>query len=105
MHITAVQVPSEGSGGEASVEGGVWRSPWTEQIQADWLRQFVDIALSKPFVESVSWQNLIDHKRQTVPHGGLLRPDLAPKAAYNLLMDVRSEVQGKGKRNGRSVSA
>lgn len=104
LHITAVQVPSEGSGGETSDEGGVWRSPWTEQVQADWLRQFVDIALSKPFVESVSWQSLVDNKQQAVPHGGLLRADLVPKVAYNILMDVRSEVQGKGKRNGRSVS-
>ena len=112
LHVTAVEVPSDvrvsGAGGDASVaalDGGVWRSPWSEQIQADWLRQFADIALSKPFVESISWRCLSDHQRQTVPNGGLLRSDLAPKPAYKLMTDLRANVHGKNKSAGRSAPA
>lgn len=101
LHITGVQVPSDTTaarpetGGEAlALDGGTWHGPWTEDIQADWLRRFIELALSKPFVETVSWQGLADHSRQEVPHGGLLRADLAPKAAYKQLLTLHSELLG-----------
>jgi hypothetical protein len=102
LHITAVQVPSETTtpgahqeGGEpGAINGGVWREPWTEQVQSEWLREFLPIALSKPFVESVSWHGLTDHGGQSVPHGGLLRPNLEPKAAYEQLIETRALLLG-----------
>ncbi|MBI4580130.1 MAG: endo-1,4-beta-xylanase [Planctomycetes bacterium] len=101
LHITGVQVPSDttvartDTGGDGpTLAGGTWHQPWNEDIQAEWLRRFVEIALSKPFVETVSWQSLADHSRQEVPHGGLLRADLAPKAAYRQLLTLRSELLG-----------
>ncbi len=106
LHITAVQVPSDTTvvKGDAAdglpLDGGMWRQPWTEQIQAEWLRRFVEIALSKPFVETVSWHSLADHPRQDVPHGGLLRADHAPKAAYKQLLTLRSELLGTPPRGG-----
>ncbi len=112
MHITGVQVPSDTtslkaeSGGEATaLEGGAWHSPWTEDIQAEWLQRFVETALSKPFVESVSWHGLADHAKQEVPHGGLLRADLAPKAAYRQLLSMRAELLGPpSKVSGETVA-
>jgi hypothetical protein len=89
LHVTAVQVPSASSG---DVDAGHWREPWSEQIQADWLAQFVEVALSKPFVESVSWHCLTDTTDQLIPHGGLLSADLTPKKAYERLVDMRSEI-------------
>ncbi len=108
LHITGVQVPSDTTvarsdsfeaqdktGGEGPIlDGGTWHQPWNEEVQAEWLRRFVEVALSKPFVETVSWQSLADHSRQEVPHGGLLRADLAPKAAYRQLLTLRSELLG-----------
>lgn len=109
LHITAVQVPSgnptakdeAGINAVSPVEGGHWHEPWSEQIQSEWLRQFLEIALSKPFVETVSWHSLADNSTQTVPCGGLLRSDLVPKAAYNQLMKTRSEILGDGKKSER----
>ena len=107
LHITAVQVPSNsvvtpegaGAGEGQGTEGGLWRRPWSEETQSEWLHQFYAIALSKPFVETVSWHTLADHAGQTVPHGGLLRSDLTPKAAYNRLVETRSEIRGGGSKN------
>lgn len=107
LHITAVQVPSDPPAARAetlaeggSGDGGAWRGPWTEEIQAQWLRRFVEVAMSKPFVESISWHGLADHARQEVPHGGLLRADHTPKAAYKQLLTLRNELLGVPLRAG-----
>jgi hypothetical protein len=111
LHITAAQVPSDvnlpkldGAGEEASLEGGMWRGPWTEQLQAEWLRRFIEVALSKPFVETVSWHCLADHPKQAVPNGGMLRADLTPKAAYKQLLTTRSELLGAPQRAGSDAA-
>jgi hypothetical protein len=104
LHVTGVQVPSdtairtsgESTEGAQDLDGGEWHEPWNEQVQADWLRQFLEIALSKSFVETVSWHGLVDHGQQKVPHGGLLHGDLTPKAAYRELLSIRNELWGGG---------
>jgi len=104
VHVTAVQVPSapiaarNDAGEGAPTGGGMWRGPWSEQIQADWLRRFLEVALSKPYIESVSWNGLNDHSRLEVPGGGLVRSDLAPKASYKQLLALRSEWFGQSPR-------
>ncbi len=94
LHVTAVQVPSktQTSRDKSTASGGLWHKPWDEQTQSDWLQQFSAIALSKPFVESVSWHTLADHTGMKVPFGGLLRSDLAAKPAYNGLVKLRSKL-------------
>ena len=101
LHITAVQVPSEASadkndawGGELSVnDGGAWRGEWSEELQSQWLRGFYEIAFSKPFVDTVTWRDLCDTEGHYLPHGGLLRPDLTPKPAYQELLAFREEIK------------
>jgi hypothetical protein len=100
VHITAVQVPSHHAadptdawGGMLDPRlGGLWHEAWSESLQADWLRAFYRIALSKPFVESVSWRDLADVPGHFLPYGGLLRGDLSPKPAYEALLEVRTEL-------------
>lgn len=107
LHITAVQVPSasaspgKGAPGQEPLptSGGSWHGPWSEEIQSDWLAGFMEVALSKPFVDSVSWHELADHPNQLMPHGGLMRSDLAPKAAYNELVKMRAELLGAGRQS------
>ncbi len=107
LHITAVQVPSActqagtgaGDGRRLATTGGSWHGPWSEQIQSEWLVEFLEIALSKSFVDSVSWHELADHPNQLMPHGGLLRSDLVPKAAYHELVRMRAELLGGGRPN------
>ncbi len=111
LHITAVQVPSDTSAGKgdaagegSSSDGGSWRQPWNEQVQAEWLQRFTETALSRPFVETISWHSLADHVRQEVPHGGLLRADLAPKAAYKQLLSLRADLLGGAQRAPTEVA-
>lgn len=93
LHITAVQVPSATPANGDGGNGGYWREPWNENIQAHWIKDFYTIALSKPFVESVTWADLADRSDPAaVPAGGLLAADLRPKAGYKLLKQYRAEL-------------
>jgi len=102
LHVTAVQAPSDVTperddawGGEKDPrDGGAWNDDWSETVQAEWLQAFYEIALSKPFVESVSWSSLADGPGRIIPHGGLLRRDLVPKPAFDRILKLRSEGLG-----------
>lgn len=87
IHVTAVQIPSHSTAG-----GGTWGEEWTEAVQSRWLREFYSIALSKPFVETVSWRNLVDGAGRGLPTGGLVQADLSPKPAYDELAALRKEI-------------
>jgi hypothetical protein len=114
LHVTGVEVPSQSGAREGDADpalgvAGYWHAPWSEAIQGEWLHRFYEIALSKPFVESVCWQGLWDSPSNTldgssrspaVPgmaatppagplHGGLLRNDLAPKVSYKKFLEFR----------------
>ncbi len=90
IHVTAVAVPSAGA-------AGVAECPWSERAQADWLADFIAIALSKPYVEAVCLQTLTDRVCSGVPAGGVLRADLTPKPAFERLAEVRRNL-GTGTR-------
>ena len=108
LHISAVEVPSglgtgkgDGDGGDALVaDGGVWHEPWSEKVQSEWLRCLLEVALSKAYVETVSWRTLADYGSQDVPLGGLLKSNLAPKAAYNELLAIRKVLMSAGPKSG-----
>ena len=87
IHITAVEVPS------VKIEGlGTWQGPWNESTQAQWLREFYTVALSKPFVDTVSWRTLADAPGAAPLGCGLLNADMSPKPAYAELLSLRTEI-------------
>jgi hypothetical protein len=99
--ISALQVPShstEGSGPASTVGAGVWRKPWSEALQAKWLEAVTDVALSKPFVEAICWQDLVDLPAkliaagQSVPHGGMATMDATPKQTMKTWASLRRAV-------------
>lgn len=93
LHITAVQVPSATASEDLAGGGGCWRKPWNEQVQARWIKEFYTIALSKPFVDSITWMDLADRTGERVrPYGGLFNADLTPKAAFKVVKDIRAEL-------------
>jgi len=101
VHITATGVPSaclpdpEAAVGAKDHEpgaGGIWRRPWDEGVQSDWLQEFYHLAISKPFITAISWRDFSDHQPHYFPHGGLLGKDLHPKAAYQKLVGVRRQI-------------
>ncbi len=86
LHITAAGVPSGGG----NVADGQWRGGWSDETQAEWVRQFYRIALSKQFVESVSYQRLADGMSLE----GLVNVDCEPKPAYQEILSFRKDVLG-----------
>lgn len=100
VHVMAVQVPSSVPADRpVSSVGGSWRKPWDEAVQAQWIKEFYAIALSKPFVESITWSELADHSEGTgLSSCGLVHPDLAPKLAYKTVAAIRSQLHTTSRR-------
>jgi hypothetical protein len=93
LHVTAVACPSGGTGANKPVGGGTWHGPWSDQVQADWLGAFLEIALSKPYIESICLADLADGPDITIPSGGMLRQDLTPKPAAAMLRELRKRLE------------
>ena len=116
LHVTGVAVPSEpvafdpdehrahesgngngsyGAGGPSTPPDGNcghWRKPWSPLVQAHWLEAFYNIALSKPFVDSIAWLDLADHDAAAMPSGGLAQRDLKAKGAFHRVSKFRKEL-------------
>ena len=97
LHIIAAGVPSA----KGNPSDGCWHGDWSEAIQAEWVRQFYRIALSKPFVETVTCARLADGVEQD----GLLNPDYSPKPAYREILALRREINTPVPDSGEPNSA
>ncbi len=89
----AVATPDSGDTSEGKLDpskGGRWHRPWDGQLQAEWMAAVYELALSKPFVESIAWGNLADMS-PTLPGGGLLDDLLKPKPAFTKLQEMRAK--------------
>ncbi len=98
LHLTiaapsekVVPKPAEGENQEAPGDPncGHWRKPWSPLIQGHWLTAIVQIAMSKPFVETVTWKDLVDHSDMEMPAGGLIDASLQPKGAFRRFLACR----------------
>lgn len=87
--------PRAGVAAEDPYEPGHWRTQWSDQSQADWLQQAIAICTSKPFVQSVCWQELGDAPGAApeMPFGGLLGNGGAPKPSLARLAHVRNALK------------
>jgi hypothetical protein len=93
LYVTDVEVPSQkGSGLHEGEAAGVWHEEWGQSLQAQWIEQFYNIALSKPFVDTVTYSNLIDAKDSAVPHGGLLTGRLEPKKSFHVVEELHDTI-------------
>jgi len=74
---------------------GVWRRPWSLAVQSHWLEGVFQIAMSKPFVDAVAWQELIDHENIEVPMSGLITADYQTKPALKRFVSFRRAIKKK----------
>jgi hypothetical protein len=51
---------------------GYCDTPWTPEAQATWFECFCQIAISKPLIESITWETLSDPFSESIPGSGLL---------------------------------
>lgn len=70
---------------------GVYRSAWTPESQADWIREFLPLLLAKPNVHSVTWGQLTDGGPHELAHGGLVTSAGAMKPAFEALARLRKK--------------
>ncbi|GMU84126.1 MAG: hypothetical protein AMXMBFR47_39960 [Planctomycetota bacterium] len=89
IQITAVSVPNAGG------TGGSWRETWSDATQADWWVALVETALSKPYVESITAQCLIDGAAALVPGAGVLAESGHAKPVFAKLARLRTNLQEK----------
>ena len=65
---------------------GDWiTTPEGEELQARQVEQFYSLLFSHPAVEAVTWWDLSDHGAWMGAPAGLLRKDMTPKPAYEVL--------------------
>jgi GH35 family endo-1,4-beta-xylanase len=86
LHIMEVAVPSQsGDGLYDGKVAGIWHEEWDQLRQAQWIEQFYRIALSKPFVDSVTYSNLADTEDSPIASSGLLTNQLEPRESFRTL--------------------
>lgn len=93
LYMTNVEVPSQD--GEDLQDGnvaGIWHGSWDESRQGQWIEQFYKIALSKQFVNSVTYSNLIDTDDSAIDHSGLLTKELEPKESFKTLKKLHDSI-------------
>lgn len=88
IQITALAVPS--AGGESQADES---RTCSEAGQAEWLANCLEVALSKPYVESVCFSQVVDSPGADIPHAGLLNESGKPKPAWRAICDFRKAVQ------------
>ena len=90
LYITEVGVPSRnGTGLYDSKVAGVWHQQWDQSRQGQWIEQFYKIALSKPFVDSVTYSHLVDAADIAIAGSGLLTDRLEPKESFRTLKKLQ----------------
>ncbi len=82
---------------ESYAHPGYWREPWSEPAQAQWLSAFASVALSKPFIESVCWHELIDPLGTTeMRAGGLMDRKSRAREAFTRMVELREAIDAGG---------
>ena len=93
LYVTDVEVPCEkGAGMHDGDTAGIWHQEWDQWRQGQWLEQFYRIALSKPFVDTVTYSNLIDTKDSIIPHSGLLTEKSEPRKSFQVLKRLHDTI-------------
>jgi len=93
LYISDVEVPSRNGDGLHRPEvAGVWHEEWDQSRQRQWIEQFYKVALSKPFVDTVTYSNLTDRRDSTIAHSGLLTAQLEPKKSFRSLKKLHNAI-------------
>jgi hypothetical protein len=93
LYMTNIEVPSQdGDGLHDGKVAGIWHEQWNQSQQGQWIEQFCKIALSKPFVSSVTYSNLIDTEDSTIAHSGLLTDQLESKESFQTLKKLHDSI-------------
>lgn len=73
----------------AQVRPGKHASGWTAEEQCEWVQRLVSLAVAKPAVAAVYWNQWRDDERHDFPHGGLYDREGKEKPALTFLRRFR----------------
>ncbi|MCC6580750.1 MAG: endo-1,4-beta-xylanase, partial [Phycisphaeraceae bacterium] len=90
-----IQVPENGNPVDPNC--GFWRKPWSPGVQGHWFEAVLHIALSKPFVETITWHEIADYPDLEMPMGGLVTEDLQPKASLKSMANFSRQLASDAK--------
>ena len=89
LYVTDLEVPSKsGTGLQDEKVAGIWHKEWDQMQQGQWIKQFYKIALSKQFVNSVTYSYLADTEDSVIADSGLLTAELESKESYLMLKEL-----------------
>jgi len=84
---------------------GKWHGDWSEELQAEWWKKILTLVLSLPEVRGVTTVSVVDTNPNWMPCGGLVRADLTPKPAYNVISSIlKSKTDFKRKTDWKYLS-
>ncbi len=93
LYMTSVEVPSRNrNGSQDSNLAGIWHKEWNQSCQAEWIKQFYKTAMSKPFVSSVTYSNLMDTEDSDIAYSGLLTDQFEPKESFRALKGLHDSI-------------
>ena len=91
LALPSADGPDPNADSSVQLESGQWPQPIDESLQAAWGAKWVALAVSKPFVRTVSWLQASDAAPHLYPHAGLLRPNQTHKPLLSWLKMLRKE--------------
>ncbi|WP_432799995.1 endo-1,4-beta-xylanase [Poriferisphaera sp. WC338] len=94
--VTQMMIAAPDSGEPLDPSSGYWRRPWSPTVQSHWLEAVYQIALSKPYIETIVWDALVDNPEIALPLSGLIDEELQPKAAMQRLIGFRKQLKSAG---------
>jgi hypothetical protein len=81
LHVVAA-APSGDASAADYAHVGVWKKPWDQAVQAEWVEQLYKITLGRPYVATATYSHLIDSPASAIPAAGLIDEQMNPKKAY-----------------------
>ena len=93
IYISEVAVPDTcGGNGQDCQSSGVWHKEWDQSRQALWISQLYKIALSKLFVDKITYANLADVDDSVISSSGLLDKNFEPKKAFTAIKKLQKTI-------------
>ncbi|MBN1786883.1 MAG: endo-1,4-beta-xylanase [Sedimentisphaerales bacterium] len=93
VHITSFGVPDTNDADKQKAnEAGFWHKPWDATQQAKWIETFSIVALSKPFINSITYSALADSDVNVLAGSGLLDEKFKPKKSFTSIAKLQKKI-------------
>ena len=94
--LLSLSIPSrDGEDPLARRKAKVPPGTWSPESQRAWVSRYVPLALAKPSVQGVFWNQLCDARPHDFPYAGLLADWPQPKPALKTLLAIRAACLAK----------